>query len=34
MDYLGDAEHIEWKIAHLKHAIEKEIPAYRTSFTV
>jgi hypothetical protein len=31
MEYLGDAEHIRWKIAHLRHALDHEIPAYRAS---
>ena len=34
MEYLGDADHIRWKLAHLRHALEHEIPAYRASLTV
>ena len=34
MEYLGDAEHIRWKIAHLRHAIEKEIPGYRANLEI
>jgi hypothetical protein len=34
MEYLGDAAHIRWKIAHLQHALGHEIPAYRASLTL
>ncbi len=34
MDYLGDAAHIGWKLAHLRHALDHEIPAYRTSLRI
>jgi hypothetical protein len=34
MEYLGDAEHIRWKIVHLRHVLDHEIPAFRHSFTV
>jgi hypothetical protein len=34
MDYLGDAAYIRWKIAHLDHALDQEIPAYRASLTI
>jgi hypothetical protein len=34
MEYLGDADHIRWKIAHLRHALDVEVPAYRASLTV
>ncbi|MFW6598840.1 hypothetical protein ACQBAU_15075 [Propionibacteriaceae bacterium Y2011] len=31
MGYLGDAAHIRWKLAHLSHALEQEIPRYEQS---
>ncbi|MGI8405744.1 MAG: hypothetical protein ACR2OE_13445, partial [Thermomicrobiales bacterium] len=31
MDYLGDADHIRWKLAHLRYALDHEIPAYRAA---
>ncbi len=34
MNYLGDAAHVRWKLAHLRHAIEHQIPTYRESLTV
>lgn len=34
MDYLGDADHIRWKIAHLQHALDHEIPTFRASLRV
>jgi hypothetical protein len=33
MEYLGDAAHIRWKIAHLRHVLSKEIPGYRESLS-
>ena len=29
MEYLGDAEHIRWKIRHTNYVLENELPAYR-----
>ncbi len=34
MEYLGDAEHIRWKMAHLRHTLDNEVPRFRTSLTV
>jgi hypothetical protein len=34
MEYLGDADHIRWKIVHLRHVLDHEIPAFRHSFMV
>jgi len=31
MEYLGDAPHLEWKLAHLHHALEVELPRYAAS---
>ncbi len=31
MEYLGDADHIRWKLAHLRYALDHEIPAYRAA---
>jgi hypothetical protein len=33
MEYLGDAAHIRWKMAHLLHVLDKEIPGYRESLS-
>ncbi len=29
MGYIGDTEHIRWKLAHLDHVLAEELPAYR-----
>lgn len=29
MGYIGDSEHIRWKLAHLDHVLTGELPAYR-----
>ena len=34
MEYLGDADHIRWKMAHLRHTLDDEVPRFRTSLTV
>jgi len=34
MEYLGDAGHIRWKLAHLRHVLDHEIPRYRDSLAV
>jgi hypothetical protein len=33
MEYLGDADHIRWKMAHLRQVLDKEIPGYRESLS-
>lgn len=33
MGYVGDSEHIRWKIAHLRHALDVELPRYRDTIT-
>ncbi len=34
MGYLGDASHVRWKLAHLRHALDHQIPTYRESLVV
>ncbi|GAA3116806.1 hypothetical protein JOF29_006126 [Kribbella aluminosa] len=34
MEYIGDADHIRWKLAHLRHALDLEVPAYRTTLHI
>lgn len=34
MEYLGDADHIRWKMSHLRHTLDDEVPRFRTSLTV
>lgn len=31
MDYLGDADHVRWKLAHLRRVLDRELPDYRAS---
>lgn len=31
MEYVGDAAHLRWKIAQVRHVIDHEIPAYRAA---
>lgn len=34
MGYVGDADHVRWKLDHLRHALEHELPAYRASLRI
>ena len=34
MEYLGDADHVRWKMAHLRHTLDHEIQRFRLSLTV